>query len=160
MSLSDRSRNVWIALGASLFTLGGATPVAIWIAEKTAPTSGVILWPNPWTVLSIACLLVGTYIFAALLFDLRLPGSARAQASAKVQQQSDAERNAALQRKVDEQTRDRKRRILSELVSRYQAQYLTEHGDNIPHDVMMGTMHVPRDWINQRIAEMGEDWRV
>jgi len=57
-------------------------------------------------------------------------------------------------------TRDRRRRIVGDLRRQWRAEYMTQHGDGIPDDVMMGTMNVPSDWINERLEQMGENWRV
>jgi hypothetical protein len=46
------------------------------------------------------------------------------------------------------------------LRAQYRAQYIAAKGDGIPHDVMMGTMHVPTEWVNARLAAMSEDWTI
>ncbi len=60
----------------------------------------------------------------------------------------------------DDATRDRRRRIVADLRAQWRAEFMTQQGDGIPHDVMMGTMHVPSEWINERLGRMGEKWRV
>jgi hypothetical protein len=142
-------RSVWTALAASLLTLGGGTPIALWIAQRTAPTAGIAVWPNGWTAGAAACTVIALYIFGALLFEWPLPGAAAERALA-----------AATRRGAEAGGRDRRRRILTELRAQYRAEYITAKGDGIPHDVMMGTMRVPTEWINARLAAMGEDWTI
>jgi len=58
--------------------------------------------------------------------------------------------------KPDAQERDRRRRIVEELKQEYVNQlWIQNPGGPVP-----AVVQVPHAWMNDRLEEMGEDWRV
>lgn len=129
--LNDPFR-IGTTLGVPFATLAG-----VWLLSGQLALAAVI------GLLALVTLAVATFLVKVIANVARIAEGARAELAARSLDEDGAER-------------ERRRAVVTKLVELY----VLERGEQVPAAIKAGLELPPEDWLNEQLAERGEEWQI